>query len=210
MFFSSLKTLVSRVVIFSLQVRCSNVKMSTTIVKRCFHPMIILPYACYQSVTNTVWASLARTECGDCGDALCCASPSSCSHKPSPSCQGDASVNTFQRRDHLALSSLRFALGQALSASFGSLSGERSFAALRMTLLPRLRLTRRTSSLKWIGRKRPYGYEAACEAMSHNDSQLAKQGKQIAGYGGDSEGDVTQYLPVKARHPRLRWPRWAR
>src|SRR6266480_2740614 len=113
-------------------------------------PMIILPYACYQSVTNTVWASLGRTERGDCGDALCCASPSSCSHKPSPSCQGDASVNPFQRRDHLALSSLRFALGQALSASFGSLSGERSFAALRMTLLPRLRLTRRTSSLKWI------------------------------------------------------------
>jgi len=128
MFFSSLKTLFARVVIFSLQVRCSNVKMSTTIVKRCFHPMIILPYACYQSVTNTVWASLARTECGDCGDALCCASPSSCSHKPSPSCQGDASVNTFQRRDHLALSSLRFALGQALSASFGSLAGQRSKA----------------------------------------------------------------------------------
>src|SRR5256714_1454282 len=68
--------------------------MSTTIVKRCFHPMIILPYACYQSVTNTVWASLAKVERGDCGDALCCASPSSCSHKPSPSCQGDASVPT--------------------------------------------------------------------------------------------------------------------
>src|SRR5947209_14801256 len=94
MFFSSLKTLFARVVIFSLQVRCSNVKMSTTIVKRCFHPMIILPYACYQSVTNTVWASLAKVERGDCGDALCCASPSSCSHKPSPSCQGDASVPT--------------------------------------------------------------------------------------------------------------------
>src|SRR6266699_25201 len=74
----------------------------------------------------------------------------------------------------------------------------------------RLRLTRRTSSLKCIGRKRPYGYEAACEAMSHNDSQLAKQGKQIAGYGGDSEGDVTQCLPVKARHLRVRWSGWAR
>src|SRR2546421_11408701 len=36
--------------------------------------------------------------------------------------------NTFQRRDHLALSSLRCALGQALSASFGSLSSERSKA----------------------------------------------------------------------------------
>ena len=92
MFFSSLKTLVSRVVIFSLQVRCSNVKMSTTIVKRSFHPMIILSYVRHQRVTNTMWACLAKTERGDCGDALCCASPSSCSHKPSPSCQGDASV----------------------------------------------------------------------------------------------------------------------
>src|SRR5439155_18064316 len=36
--------------------------------------------------------------------------------------------NPFQRRDHLALSSLRFALGQALSASFGSLAGQRSKA----------------------------------------------------------------------------------
>ena len=94
MFFSSLKTLVSRVVIFSLQVRCSNVKMSTTIVKRSFHPMIILSYVRHQRVTNTMWACLAKTERGDCGDALCCASPSSCSHKPSPSCQGDASVPT--------------------------------------------------------------------------------------------------------------------
>src|SRR5437868_11952790 len=34
--------------------------------------------------------------------------------------------------------------------SEGSLSGERSFAALRMTLLKRLRLTRKTSSLKCI------------------------------------------------------------
>ena len=89
--------------------------------------MIILPYACYQSVTNTVWASLAKVERGDCGDALCCASPSSCSHKPSPSCQGDASV------------------------------------------------------------PRPYEYEAASEGMSHNGSQLAKQGTQIDGYGGASE-----------------------
>jgi hypothetical protein len=45
--------------LFSLQVRCSNVKMSPTIVKRSFHPIIILPYACYQSVTNAVWASVA-------------------------------------------------------------------------------------------------------------------------------------------------------
>src|SRR2546421_9145711 len=37
--------------------------------------------------------------------------------------------------------------------SEGSLSGERSFAPLRMTLLHRLRLTRKTSSLKWIDRK---------------------------------------------------------
>ena len=92
MFFSSLKTLVSRVVIFSLQVRCSNVIMGITIVKRSFRPMIILPYARHQRVTNTVWASLAKAERGDCGDALCCASPSFCSHKPSRSCQGDASV----------------------------------------------------------------------------------------------------------------------
>src|SRR2546421_4367079 len=92
MFFSSLKTLVSRVVIFSLQVRCSNVKMSTTFVKRSFHPMIILSYVRHKRVTNTMWACLAKTEGGDCGAALCCASPSSCSHKPSPSCQGDASV----------------------------------------------------------------------------------------------------------------------
>src|SRR5207302_6712133 len=35
--------------------------------------------------------------------------------------------------------------------SEGSLSGERSFAALRMTILNRLRLIRKTSSLKWIG-----------------------------------------------------------
>jgi len=34
--------------------------------------------------------------------------------------------------------------------SEGSLSGERSFAALRMTILPRLRLTRKTSYLKCI------------------------------------------------------------
>src|SRR5438067_466541 len=34
--------------------------------------------------------------------------------------------------------------------SEGSLAGQRSFAALRMTLLKRLRLTRKTSSLKWI------------------------------------------------------------
>src|SRR5205823_6358609 len=45
-----------------------------------------------------------------------------------------------------------------------TLPGERSFAALRMTLLHRLRLTRNTSSLKWIGGKpgggkpRPYTY----------------------------------------------------
>ena len=37
--------------------------------------------------------------------------------------------------------------------SEGSLAGQRSFAALRMTLLHRLRLTRKTSSLKWIDRK---------------------------------------------------------
>jgi len=36
-------------------------------------------------------------------------------------------------------------------------------------------------------RPRPYGYEAASEAMSHNGSQLAKQGTQIDGYGGASE-----------------------
>src|SRR5437763_453187 len=52
--------------------------------------MIILPYARHQGVTNTVRANLAKAERGDCGDALCCASPSSCSHKPSPSCKGDA------------------------------------------------------------------------------------------------------------------------
>jgi hypothetical protein len=34
--------------------------------------------------------------------------------------------------------------------SEGPLSGQRSFASLRMTILPRLRLTRKTSSLKWI------------------------------------------------------------
>ena len=34
--------------------------------------------------------------------------------------------------------------------SEGSPSGQRSFAALRMTNLPGLRLTRKTSSLKWI------------------------------------------------------------
>ena len=34
---------------------------------------------------------------------------------------------------------------------------------------------------------RPYGYEAASEGMSHNGSQLAKQGTQIDGYGGASE-----------------------
>ncbi len=39
---------------------------------------------------------------------------------------------------------------QALSASFGSLCGQRSFAALRMTLLHRLHLTRNTSYLKCI------------------------------------------------------------
>src|SRR5436309_14900406 len=39
--------------------------------------------------------------------------------------------------------------------SEGSLSGERSFAALRMTLLKRLRLTRKTSSLKCIAPKPP-------------------------------------------------------
>src|SRR2546421_4459209 len=37
--------------------------------------------------------------------------------------------------------------------SEGSLAGQRSFATLRMTLLHRLRLTRKTSSLKWIDRK---------------------------------------------------------
>src|SRR5712691_12904039 len=40
-----------------------------------------------------------------------------------------------------------------LSASFGSLAGQRSFAALRMTLLHRLRLTRKTSYLKCIARE---------------------------------------------------------
>src|SRR5712692_4658638 len=40
--------------------------------------------------------------------------------------------------------------------SEGSLSGERSFAALRMTLLHRLRLTRKTSYLKCIGHKGPH------------------------------------------------------
>src|SRR2546426_5761371 len=35
--------------------------------------------------------------------------------------------------------------------SEGSLAGQRSFAALRMTILKRLRLTRKTSSLKCIG-----------------------------------------------------------
>src|SRR2546428_13978417 len=37
--------------------------------------------------------------------------------------------------------------------SEGSLFGERSFAALRMTILHRLRLTRKTSYLKCIARK---------------------------------------------------------
>src|SRR2546421_7344317 len=37
--------------------------------------------------------------------------------------------------------------------SEGSLAGQRSFAALRMTLLKRLRLTRKTSSLQCIERK---------------------------------------------------------
>ncbi len=43
--------------------------------------------------------------------------------------------------------------------SEGSLSGERSFAALRMTLLNRLRLTHKTSYLKWIDHEgRPVRY----------------------------------------------------
>src|SRR5438067_1942389 len=37
--------------------------------------------------------------------------------------------------------------------SEGSLAGQKSFAPLRMTILKRLRLTRNTSYLKWIGRK---------------------------------------------------------
>ena len=37
--------------------------------------------------------------------------------------------------------------------SEGSLAGQRSFAALRMTILHRLRLTRKTSDLKCIGLK---------------------------------------------------------
>src|SRR2546421_8675699 len=45
--------------------------------------------------------------------------------------------------------------------SEGSLSGQRSFAALRMTILPRLRLTRKTSSLKWIDHKgSPLAFDA--------------------------------------------------
>jgi len=39
--------------------------------------------------------------------------------------------------------------------SEGSLAGQRSFAALRMTILNWLRLTRKASSLKWIGHKGP-------------------------------------------------------
>src|SRR2546430_16408647 len=61
--------------------------------------------------------------------------------------------NTFQIRGHLALSSLRFASCASSERSEGSLSGERSFAALRMTLLKRLGLTRKTSSLKCIAHK---------------------------------------------------------
>src|SRR6266487_3642621 len=52
--------------------------------------------------------------------------------------------------------------------SEGSLSGERSFAALRMTLLPRLRLTRRTSSLKWIDHKgSPLAFDAGVSQIKN-------------------------------------------
>src|SRR6266702_5459169 len=59
-------------------------------------------------------------------------------------------ANPFRRRDHLALSSLRFSRGAGSEHSEGSLCGQRSFAALRMTLLHRLHLTRNTSYLKCI------------------------------------------------------------
>src|SRR2546425_986475 len=59
--------------------------------------------------------------------------------------------NTFQRRDHLALSSLRFA---------SCASSERSEG---MTSLKRLRLTRKTSSLKCIALCGcPVNYETGC------------------------------------------------
>src|SRR2546428_13212267 len=58
--------------------------------------------------------------------------------------------NPFQRRDHLALSSLRFASCASSERSEGSLAGQRSFAALRMTILKGLRLTRKTSYINSV------------------------------------------------------------
>src|SRR5438105_9800973 len=53
--------------------------------------------------------------------------------------------------------------------SEGSLSGERSFAPLRMTILNRLRLTRKTSYLKWIepcGHRLSEGFDRRSRRLS--------------------------------------------
>ncbi len=62
-------------------------------------------------------------------------------------------VNPFQRRDSLALSSWKRASRFVIPSLRSRASSERELALERsegMTLLPRLRLTRKTSSLKWI------------------------------------------------------------
>src|SRR5437763_11338361 len=56
-----------------------------------------------------------------------------------------------KRPSHFVIPSLRSRASSERSE--GSLPAQRSFAALRMTILKRFRLTRKTSSLKWIGRK---------------------------------------------------------
>ena len=58
-----------------------------------------------------------------------------------------------KRPSRLVIPSLRSRAGSERSE--GSVSGERSFAALRMTILHRLRLTRKTSYLKCIAHKGP-------------------------------------------------------
>src|SRR6266699_1268915 len=63
--------------------------------------------------------------------------------------------------------------------SEGSLSGERSFAPLRMTILNRLRLARKTSSLKCIGGKAHTHHLNSCELPQAVRNQEEKRPEDL-------------------------------
>jgi hypothetical protein len=126
--------------------------------------------------SRRVWL---RQNMGIVGTPCVGASPSSCFHKPSPSCKGDASVPT------LPPSHSRPYETTPLPSSFHETL---PLKALRLPLW--IRSGFRGDVKQWL---------TTCKA-GDVDRRVRRRFR----------GNVTQCLPVKARHLRLCWSRWAR